>query len=54
MILQYSNTKELYDQGDIMYSCEDAGKQWVAMSLSALIYNAGKTSMTGDCHVWEK
>ena len=28
-----------YSQGDIMYFGENAGKQCVAMSLSALIYN---------------
>ena len=31
--------KAPYSQGDIMYFGENAGKQCVAMSLSALIYN---------------
>ena len=31
--------KAPYGQGDIMYFGENAGKQCVAMSLSALIYN---------------
>ena len=31
--------KAPYSQGDVMYFGENAGKQCVAMSLSALIYN---------------
>ena len=45
--------KAPYSQGDIMYFGENAGKQCVAMSLSALIYN--KIKGIHSCNVtWYK